>query len=241
MNRKEHHLPELELPTSQVREALQCLLHTILFIRAPGPVVPADVHLEDFDMTYTRISSITSANPKEKANNTTSKDTSQVSGANTRGGILGEDNDVEQKVDDVIELLLRSLTPIGPELLQGSITLSFLERRASKQLFGLVSHEEKVIFESWILRVIINSRETQQPISASINNASEMERSRIRDTAERMVKASMLHILDVAGESIDHIPPVMYEFELSCSRALDDRESIRSRVTSMPAIIKLGS
>ena len=30
MNCKEHHLPELELSTGQVREALQCILHTIL-------------------------------------------------------------------------------------------------------------------------------------------------------------------------------------------------------------------
>lgn len=30
MNCKEHHLPELELATGQVREALQCILHTIL-------------------------------------------------------------------------------------------------------------------------------------------------------------------------------------------------------------------
>jgi hypothetical protein len=30
MNCKEHHLPELELHTGQVREALQAILHTIL-------------------------------------------------------------------------------------------------------------------------------------------------------------------------------------------------------------------
>lgn len=29
--------------------------------------------------------------------------------------------------------------------LQGSLTLSFFERRASRQLFGLVSHEEQVV------------------------------------------------------------------------------------------------
>lgn len=30
MNFKEHTLPELEIATGQVREALQCILHTIL-------------------------------------------------------------------------------------------------------------------------------------------------------------------------------------------------------------------
>jgi hypothetical protein len=44
---------------------------------------------------------------------------------------------VENKVDDAIESFLRSLSQIGPELMSGSLVLSFYERRASKQLFGL--------------------------------------------------------------------------------------------------------
>ena len=55
MNCKEHNLPELELSTGQVREALQCVLHTILFVRSPGPVTPQDIDLEGFGFTYTRI------------------------------------------------------------------------------------------------------------------------------------------------------------------------------------------
>jgi hypothetical protein len=52
---------------------------------------------------------------------------------------------VDQKVDDAIESFLRTLSQIGPELLSGGLTLSFFERRATRQLFGLVSHEEKVM------------------------------------------------------------------------------------------------
>ena len=55
MNCKEHNLPELELATGQVREALQCILHTILFIRSPGPVTPQDTELEFFQFNYTKI------------------------------------------------------------------------------------------------------------------------------------------------------------------------------------------
>jgi Autophagy-related protein 101 len=51
----------------------------------------------------------------------------------------------DAKVDDSIESFLRSLSQIGPELLCGGLTLSFFERRASRQLFGLVSHEERVM------------------------------------------------------------------------------------------------
>jgi len=55
MNCKEQNLPELELATGQVREALQCILHTILFVRSPGPVTPLDTELEGFSFTYPRI------------------------------------------------------------------------------------------------------------------------------------------------------------------------------------------
>jgi len=125
MNCKEQQLPELELSTGQVREALQCLLHTILFIRSPGPVTPRDVECEGFHLTYTRIA---------------------LCDNNHRGTPVSSlENDVDQKVDDAIETFLRSLTQIGPELLSGCLTLTFFERRATRQLFGLVSHEEKVV------------------------------------------------------------------------------------------------
>jgi len=52
---------------------------------------------------------------------------------------------VDRAVDDAIESFLRTLSQIGPELLSGSLTLSFFERRATRQLFGLVSHEERVV------------------------------------------------------------------------------------------------
>eukprot|EP00978_Attheya_sp_CCMP212_P012964 scaffold32351_cov60-Attheya_sp.AAC.2 len=152
MNCKEHHLPELELATYQVREALQCILHTILFIRSPGPVAPRDVHCEGFDLTYTRIAS----DSENKSNRL--------------------EFDVDKKVDDAIESFLRSLSQIGPELLSGCLTLSFFERRATRQLFGLVSHEDKIIWEQWILRVVVNN--TPRPVND--DKASVIERQRIQ-------------------------------------------------------------
>ena len=84
------------------------------------------------------------------------------------------DYDVDKKVDASISAFLTSLSQIGPELLsvsktskksstcvvgvhfsfclanyeqtQGGLTLSFFERRATRQLFGLVSNEEKVVY-----------------------------------------------------------------------------------------------
>lgn len=174
MNCKEHHLPELELATGQVREALQCILHTILLyvwvvfrfsrsvcfpsqltchhilpffsdfprflpiflfsqsIRSPGSVVPQDVECDGFELTYTRIAKASGEN------NHSHHAASSIVNTN-----------VEKKVDDAIESFLRSLSQIGPELMSGCLVLSFFERRASKQLFGLVSHEERLVWVMW--------------------------------------------------------------------------------------------
>jgi Autophagy-related protein 101 len=88
-------------------------------LRSPGPITPRDVECEGFALSYTRIA-----------------------GGSTNSAIS---MDVDQKVDDAIESFLRTLSQIGPELLSGSLTLSFFERRATTQLFGLVSHEERIM------------------------------------------------------------------------------------------------
>lgn len=81
-------------------------------------MTPRDVCCEGFSLTYPRIA--------------------ESSSALSAG--------VDQKVDDAIESFLRTLSQIGPELLSGCLTLSFFERRATRQLFGLVSHEERVVY-----------------------------------------------------------------------------------------------
>mmetsp|Transcript_21245 Transcript_21245/g.27432 ORF Transcript_21245/g.27432 Transcript_21245/m.27432 type:complete len:219 (+) Transcript_21245:113-769(+) len=218
MNCKEQHLPELELSTGQVREALQCLLHTILFIRSPGQVSPRDVECEGLNITYTRIAG-------------------GDDGSSGRTPSASLESGIDKKVDDAIELFLRSLSQIGPELLSGCLTLSFFERRASRQLFGLVSHEEKVVWEQWIIRVIVNN--TPRPISN--DSASVIERQRIQDTAEGMLRTALMKIFEIAGASLDHVPPVNYDFEIATAKKADDRENMYSRVATMPPILNLGN
>lgn len=235
MNCKEHHLPELELATGQVREALQCVLHTILFIRSPGPVAPRDVHCEGFDLTFTRI--------ETGGNGQRSWSQQGAGGGGGGGGGLGGaqqqislESDLDRRVDDAIENFLRTLTQIGPELLSGCLTLSFFERRASKQLFGLMNHEERVVWEQWIIRVVVNN--TPRPVGE--DSASVIERQRMQDTAERLLKSALLKVFEITGGDIDHVPPVMFEFDISCSKRADDRENFTSRVSNMPALINLG-
>jgi hypothetical protein len=123
-------------------------------IRSPGPVSPQDAECEGFDLTYPRIAS--------SSNSITAPQPSL-------------DYDVDKKVNESIQSFLMTLSQIGPELLsvsweretangygtivlccllslltifvsfQGSLTLSFFERRKTQQLFGLVSNEERVV------------------------------------------------------------------------------------------------
>lgn len=112
-------LPILSLCIKQSPDpAFYYNLH-ICSLRSPGPIAPRDVECEGFSLSYTRIA-----------------------GGNSSSTLS---MDVDQKVDDAIEAFLRTLSQIGPELLSGSLTLSFFERRATRQLFGLVSHEERIM------------------------------------------------------------------------------------------------
>jgi hypothetical protein len=55
------------------------------------------------------------------------------------------------------------------------------------------------------------------------------------------LKFVLLKIFDISGGAIDHVPPVMYEFEINCTKRADERENVYSRVTNMPSLINLSS
>lgn len=50
-----------------------------------------------------------------------------------------------------------------------------------------------------------------------------------------------MNIFEIAGGPIDHVPPVMYEFEISCTKKADDREHFNTRVANMPTLINLSN
>ncbi len=184
-------------------------------------MAPYDVHCEGFNLTYTRIANDAMGSNSSKKNHY-----------------------LDKKVDESIEEFLKSLVQIGPELLSGCLTISFFERRASKQLFGLVSHEEKITFEQWILHIVVNN--TPRPVND--DSASKMERQRIQDTAEAMLRSVFMKVFQFAGgaegngsadRSLDHIPPTLYEFDIRCTKKVDDRENVYSRVSNMPALLSL--
>jgi hypothetical protein len=76
-----------------------------------------------------------------------------------------------------------------------------------------------------------------------------MERHRIQNTAEAMIRTALLKVFQYASgvdddddnevANLDHIPPSMYEFEITCTKKKDDRENMYSRVANMPALLNL--
>ncbi|KAL7461852.1 hypothetical protein ACHAXS_002253 [Conticribra weissflogii] len=206
MNCQIHQLPEFESATSHVREALQAILHTILFIRSPGPVAPQDVQCEIFQTTYTRIATDNPIPPVPSSTRNNFFHYNEHSQQNqSQHSYHQVKSDLDRRVDDSIETFIRTLSPIGPELMSGCLTVSFFERRGKQKLFGLVHQEEKIVWEQWMLRVVVNN--TPRPMGE--DEASVIERQRIQDTAEGMLKAVLLKVFEFAGSEIDHIPPVM--------------------------------
>lgn len=56
-----------------------------------------------------------------------------------------------------------------------------------------------------------------------------------------MLRAALFKVFEIVGGTMNHIPPVQYDFEINCTKRMDDRENVYSRVASMPPILNLGN
>lgn len=56
-----------------------------------------------------------------------------------------------------------------------------------------------------------------------------------------MLRSVLMKIFQVAGESLEHIPPVMYDWSCSSARQADDRENVYSRVSTIPPLFNLAN
>jgi hypothetical protein len=62
-----------------------------------------------------------------------------------------------------------------------------------------------------------------------------------QDMADGMVRTALQKIFEIVGGPVDHVPPVQYEFEITCSKRADDRENMFNLVANMPPILNLSS
>ncbi len=152
-------------------------LSSLNSIRSPGPVAPQDVQCEIFQTTYTRIATDNPIPPVPSSTRNNFFHYNEHSKQNqSQHSYHQVKSDLDRRVDDSIETFIRTLSPIGPELMSGCLTVSFFERRGKQKLFGLVHQEEKIVWEQWMLRVVVNN--TPRPMGE--DEASVIERQRIQ-------------------------------------------------------------
>jgi hypothetical protein len=136
-------------------------------------------------------------------------------------------------VKEAVDSLMKSLTPVAPNLSKGMIILSFFERREVKGFFGLVSNQESVYFERWRLPVLVNDLSLQR-YSYDGNGmvdgeAADRERRYFLESARAQVQQRLITILEVRNSSLPILhflsAPVVYTIYLpsfTTNRDIDD-------------------
>lgn len=204
MNVTLHRLDELEVPQGAMKEALRAVLHTILFSRALGPVIPVEQRSAVLgDVCYLKSGDVSRGRPSVE---------------------------VEKTVEESIEHFCHSLRPVGPELARGKLVLSFYERRSRKTFFASFSNaKEKVYWEQWDIPVLVNLT----PQATGVDAAAATERERTLQQVRDNVREALFKVIELVNESSDHIPPTSYHsdaaiafpFEITVPRNKDAAES----------------
>lgn len=161
---KEHHVSEICVASGDLGDAVTCLLHTILFTRAPGPVRPSEATCHAFpNITYSLCAVGDVSRKVEHAVKLfeeslvaaaalgppapyghqgggyySPQQQSQYGGR--RGSVGGSGGSLG--------------IPSGGSA-SGCLVVTFFERKVKKALFGLMSNEEKVLFEKWVVPVTV--------------------------------------------------------------------------------------
>jgi len=163
-NRHDIPLPPLELPASLVPSVLPLLLHTIILLRAPKTLTPSDVVEEPCVLEDLSFKKL--RYPQ-----------------------------VTATVDEAVKNLMTSpLTPVGPDLSQGSLTINFyIEQPPALSFLGL-GKPTRVVFERWHLNIIVDA----VPPPLTNTAAGEIELRRGRRQAEDQVRLCLGRIYDWA-------------------------------------------
>ncbi|KAF1324691.1 DNA-binding horma, partial [Globisporangium splendens] len=209
---KEHHVNEICVAPADLGDAVTSLLHTILFTRAPGPVRPSEATCHVFpNITYSLCAVGDVSRKVEHA--VKSFEESIVASAamgppmpygHQSSGYYGQ---TQQPTMSHYGDRRRGSggdslgIPSGGSA-SGCLVVTFFERKVKKALFGLMSNEEKVLFEKWVVPVTV------------VAPASAYDTESLSADAEHALQNALLHILS-AVQTIDHIPNAMYDFEIT--------------------------
>jgi hypothetical protein len=75
----------------------------------------------------------------------------------------------------------------------GVIILSFFEKREVNNFFGIMKTQEKVHFERWKIPILVN----QDTLPRTVDEASDLSRARVYDSARQQIKQRMFNIFEV--------------------------------------------
>lgn len=250
MNVHQFPLNPLVLAPFQLKEALRCVFHTIIFNRALGPVDPCVVTSELFDVSFVKCGGTESAESDtavEIALNRVSatlraRAMGEKPGKGGGGGGRRKSSSFSRSVSDVASALStssgRSSGSAGAAVPAAApkttnVTLSFFESRRRSSFFGMTSAEEKVYWEQWILPVTV--RTTSRVAGLDFEEALEQRRRE----AEVALEQLLVQILVLVNTKHDHIPPVRsktsrspmpFKFEIAVPLKDEASESWLSRM-----------
>lgn len=157
---REHVLEELPCSAEDVGDAVTAVLHTILFTRAPGPVRPSEATCQAFPGVSYSLCAVGDVSRKVDLAVKVFEE-SVVQGAAVLGAPIGGGGSGYMTGS---HLHYQQQQPYGGSDAgasraggSGCLVVTFFERKVKKALFGLMSNEEKVVFEKWILPVNVAS------------------------------------------------------------------------------------
>ncbi|KAE9183812.1 hypothetical protein PF005_g21932 [Phytophthora fragariae] len=215
---KEHLLDEVPVAAEDVGDAVTCLLHTILFTRAPGPVRPSEATCQAFPNITYALCAVGDVSRKVDQAVRSFEEAVVLLGGSAAGSsyLMGGSSVMTPYGQPSVGGVSSSVRGAN----SGYVVVTFFERKVKKALFGLMSNEEKTVFEKWILPFTVTSSPT----------ASQEERELCAGETEAALQNALLHIL-TAVQSIEHIPIAMYDFEITTFNSLEDAQD-SSRPTS---------
>lgn len=152
---KEHVLDEVPCAAEDVGDAVTALLHTILFTRAPGPVRPSEATCQAFPNISYSLCAVGDVGRKVDLAVKVFEE-SIVAGAAVLGGPSGVSSFMSASASQPYGGQDGASRAGG----SGCLVVTFFERKVKKALFGLMSNEEKVVFEKWIVPVNVASAAT---------------------------------------------------------------------------------
>jgi autophagy-related protein 101 len=196
---KEHVLDEIPVVDSDLGDAATCLLHTVLFTRAPGPVRPSEATCHAFPNISYSLCAVGDVSRKVEHAVKTFEESISASAHDDLDGAVSGGYGVSRNSFGSSQRLPPQAASVGSA---GCLVVAFFERKIEKALFGLMSNEEKIYFEKWIV-----------PVRVAPTPPSPAQYEAATRATEMALQHALLHIL-AAVQHVDHVSSKMYDFEV---------------------------